>query len=941
MSWTIKLIRSRVAPLIVALALTFVAGCGGGGGGNVRPESPAPATCNDPNASNNGQPGACVYPPPPPPTCQDPNARNFGQPGACIPRYRSGRDAALVSTNVDRVHAQGITGAGVRIGFLDGAPRPDLPGFSAYEGRYTYHPNVDVISPNLRDQPDSDHGHFVAMTIVGRPTANPNSPIGDNFEGGVAPGATLEWLRFCVGNGSNPADPGLCGGFRINAYDFLFSRGVTIVNHSFAGQSRFWERPDEEQAVRGLQGTFAQAVQRDMLLLFGGGNLDEESINFFAGAPYYFPEMRGNILAVVGVRLDDQGRPTTIAASRCMVTAEWCLAAPYNVVLVGPNGLPAYLAGTSHSVAIVSGIAALVSQVFPWMGGRNIQTTLLTTATDLGAPGVDPVFGWGMVNAERAVRGPGQFLGEFVANVNRDGTWTFSNDIGGSGSLTVRGIGMLRLAGNNTYTGLTDVQGGHLGLSGRIAGNVRNAGTFTSHGGRIGGNYTALAGSTTAIEVGRGLEITGTANLDGTLRLLAPTNPNYQVRDQERVLWAGALNGRFAGVTVGSGFFYSATVDYTQTDVIANLVRQSAAAAAKAHGAGAGVVAGAQRMDGLLDWIWNGGGDEDLRRAALSIAATPDAAASMRSLGSLAGEVHGTARVQAIEQAQGDALVLADRAFDLRRADTGTATWVELIGRNGKLRSEGYADADLRSTGLLVGTDAELGESFRVGAALSRSRSSGDLDGLAGEFDATRTGLAFYGVARGERAYATATLGFDWMNVETERTIDLGAQGRATARSDRDDRVTHVRVEAGLEARPGIVPYGAFGVLRHRQDGFAETGASGMGLAAGSDSHTATYGEAGVRFDFAGADGSAWRGLLGGRFALDGRDVGYQASFAGAPGVTFRTSGQALPSAVYRAGLGYHSAERDGWQWFAEGVVEGNGEGLRDGRIGLGVRYTF
>jgi autotransporter-associated beta strand protein len=942
-------LKLRASALAAGIAMALLAGCGGGGGGGaiVRPDPPRPAICNDPAASNNGQPGACVYPPPPPPpppTCQDPNARNFGQPGNCIPRYRGVQDNVLVPINADRVHAQGITGAGVRIGFLDGAPRPDLPGFSVYEGRYNYYRRDDLTTPNIAGGADTDHGHSVAMTIVGRRTQITNWPTSDfYFEGGVAPGARLEWLRYCaIPEGTPPGGIGLCGGFTRPTYDFMHSLGVTIINHSYGGQSRWWENPQEADLVRNGRDAIQPAIDRDMLLLYAGGNLDEESVNFLGGTPYYYPDHRGNILVVVGANLDAQGNVSGIAASRCMVTAQWCITAPYSIMRPGgPDGRPVFVAGTSHSVAIVSGVAALVSQVYPWMGGRNLQTTILTTATDIGEPGVDPVYGWGLVNAERAVRGPAQFLDNFVANVNREGSWTFHNDISGPGSLTVRGIGMLRLAGNNTYAGLTDIQGGNLALSGRIAGDVRNAGTFTSNGGRIGGTYTALPGSTTAIEVGRGLEIGGTANLDGTLRLLAPTNPQYQVRDRERVLWAGLLNGRFAGVTVGSGFFYSATLDYTATDVFANLVRQSAAAAAEAYGAKASAIIGGARMDALLDWLDHGGGNDALRRAAFSIAATPDAESSVRSLASLAGEVHGTARIQAIEQSQGDAAVIADRAFDVREATDEPASWVQVVGRNGTLKSDGFADADLRSSGLIIGTDADMGDAFRVGAALSHSKATGDLDDLAGDFNARRTGIVFYGVARGEDAYVTATLGFDRLSVDTARTIDLGAQGRHTVRSDRRDRVAHLRVEAGMEAKDGLIPYAALGALRHRQGAFAETGADGLGLAARSDTHTVTYGETGLRLNLVTDGGAAWRGFLGGRWTLSGRDVGYTATFAGAPEVTFATNGQRLPSGVMRAGLGYFSADKDGWQWFAEGVVEGTSDGLRDGRIGVGVRWTF
>lgn len=926
----------RRTAVAAAVALALLSGCGGGGG-NTRsdaPPPPPPATCQAPGASNIGQPLPCVFPPPPPATCQDPDARNFGQPGACVPRYRGVQDAVLVPARIDRVHAQGITGEGVRIGFLDGAPRPDLPNFDVYNGRFTFHPGVEVLGPDLRGRPDSDHGHFVAQTLVGRPSGN--------FQGGAAPGATLEWLRFCVqGPQGNDGGPGQCGGFFAAAYDFLFSRGVTIVNHSLGAQARFWEwTPAEQDLARSNAALYRQAVERDMLLMFSGGNRNEESISSNAGQPYFTPEFRRNFLAVVGVNLDAQGRPSGIAASRCMVAADWCLAAPFNFELAGPNG-SAFLSGTSHSVAVVSGAAALVSQVFPWMGGRNLQTTLLTTATDLGAPGVDPVFGWGLVNAERAIRGPGQFVDEFIANVNRTGTWTFANDIGGVGGLTVRGTGNLRLTGTNTYAGLTDVQGGNLALGGSIAGSVRNGGVFTSNGGRVG-SYQALPGSTTAIEVGRGLEVTGSASVDGTLRLLASSNPNYQVRDTERVLWAGALTGRFAGVTVGSGFFYSATLNYTPTEVLANLVRQSAAAAAKAAGAEGGVVAGATRMDALLDHLSSGAGDEALRHAAYSIAATENVAATMASLRSLVGEVHGTARVQAIQQVQGDQAVISDRAFDLRRVETGPAAWVQVVGRTGDLQSDGYADADLRSSGLIVGGDREIGDSgvFRVGAALSRSHASGDLDDLAGEFDGRRTGISVYGIARGETGYLSAQLGYDRMSVETARTLDLGAAGRTTVRSDRRDRADHLRIEGGIEQWNGILPYAAIGALRHRQGSFVESGAAGMGLAAGSDEHTAAYGEVGVRFDRVTATGATWRGLIGGRWTLAGRDPAFRATFAGAP-VAFLTEGQRLPTGVMRAGLGYHSAERHGWSWFTEGVLDVDSEGLRDGRVGAGIRYSF
>ena len=38
-----------------------------------------------------------------------------------------------------------------------------------------------------------------------------------------------------------------------------------------------------------------------------------------------------------------------------------------------------------------------------------IKQSLLTTATDLGATGVDDIYGWGLLNLEKAINGPAAF----------------------------------------------------------------------------------------------------------------------------------------------------------------------------------------------------------------------------------------------------------------------------------------------------------------------------------------------------------------------------------------------------------------------------------------------------------------------------------------------------------------------------------------------------
>jgi hypothetical protein len=58
--------------------------------------------------------------------------------------------------------------------------------------------------------------------------------------------------------------------------------------------------------------------------------------------------------------------------------------------------------GTSFAAPHVSGGAALLLQVFPNMSGRQVVDLMFHTARDLGAPGNDPVYGWGALDLARA-----------------------------------------------------------------------------------------------------------------------------------------------------------------------------------------------------------------------------------------------------------------------------------------------------------------------------------------------------------------------------------------------------------------------------------------------------------------------------------------------------------------------------------------------------------
>jgi len=71
-------------------------------------------------------------------------------------------------------------------------------------------------------------------------------------------------------------------------------------------------------------------------------------------------------------------------------------------VLVSPDY--ALVAGTSIAAPYAAGVAALMLSVRPDLTADQVEAVLQQTSTDLGNPGYDTGYGWGMVNAASAVQ---------------------------------------------------------------------------------------------------------------------------------------------------------------------------------------------------------------------------------------------------------------------------------------------------------------------------------------------------------------------------------------------------------------------------------------------------------------------------------------------------------------------------------------------------------
>lgn len=896
--------RNTLTVAILA-AVVLTTGCGGGSS-NVRPDAPPPV----------------VAPPPPPTAPPPPPARFTGQ-----------ADNHIVPTNVDRAHAAGFTGAGVHVGVLDSGVNRALPSMAGAVGSFTHWLPTDPASPIFADRSVDDvvgHGTVVAQVLLGRPVPSAN------FRGGVAPGATLHMARTCRDSDGHCTGNPIIG----DATRDLLARGVRIFSHSFGG-SPF------DPVQGGVQGTFdaavtPEALAANALLVWSGGNAGALHVGGWAALPASFPSLSRNWLAVVGVDVDAQGNVGSVSqgSNRCGVAASWCVAAPI-VVQVPPSGVRiggtgAPVQGTSFAAPQATGVAALVSQAFPWMGGDLLQLSVLTTARDLGAPGVDPVFGWGLLDAERAVRGPAQFaFGDVTANVNRVGSWTWGHDIGGTGGLFKDGIGTLVLSGRNTYTGATLVRGGTLALNGgslTSSVTVGSGATFESRGGRITGNFTAQAGSTTGLQIGGPLEVSGTATLAGTANVLAPRD-GYSIGGTETLLNAGSIVGQFDRTTFQTGLMFDGTLTYSPTRVTIGLVRKSAAAVTGSLGGTGAALDGAGHFDVALTEADKGGASREFLRAANELLTLNSAEGALIGMQSLAGEVHGTARNALFATSDQVNRAIGSRLDGLEAAD-GAGGWLSITNAGGDLEQSGFATADIDGSTVLAGVDGEFG-GFTVGALAGIGSADATLGGLGGRFEADRSLVGVYGRTTLGSGYLLGSLTNEWLDVDTRR---IGGSDVLTA--NRDDRIFQARVEAGLSG--AVSPYAALRFASYQQGAFTEAGGP-FGFTAGADTQDAIYGEVGVRytaeFDLGGGD--AWlTGHARYQRLLSDENTAFRASFTGVS-APFLARGQDLRQNLGLVGVTFGHQFADGWSWFADAEAEVASGGLTGHRVGLGVRADF
>ncbi|MCZ7383015.1 MAG: S8 family serine peptidase [Candidatus Methanoperedens sp.] len=290
------------------------------------------------------------------------------------------------------VHNQSITGTGVKIAVLDTGidyNHPDLNG--NYKGGYDFVNNdPDPWDDNCLSYFKTCHGTHVSGIIGAQ-----HNGIGVV---GVAPGANLYAVKVLDGGGFGTAS------LVVSGIEWAKNNGMNIISMSL-------ESTENNTAV--LDAVNA-AYDSGVLLVAAGGNTGE--------GPVLYPAAYDSVIAVTAI--DQNGQ----RASFSPIDQKIEVAAPgvrINSTIQGGYG---FLSGTSMAAPHVTGVAALIfSTNFTDVNGdglrdnKDVREIIRNTAFDAGSPGKDNVYGYGIVDASKALLGTSAYENADLSITKDDG----------------------------------------------------------------------------------------------------------------------------------------------------------------------------------------------------------------------------------------------------------------------------------------------------------------------------------------------------------------------------------------------------------------------------------------------------------------------------------------------------------------------------------------
>jgi outer membrane autotransporter barrel domain protein len=844
------------------------------------------------------------------------------------------------------------TGYKIKVGIID----------SGFNGNYYSNLRNEVKNiiriDNQRDSKNEIHAYIVTSLIAGKD--------------GIAKDANIYVIdgsdRYATREVRDSVD----------LYEALYSKGVRIFNQSFgATEATYSNNPHnfyKSRVEESVENFYKMAVDNGALFIFSAGNNEYKTSGILATLPYWIPDLEKGWINVNGLTSKNSNREGDFSWDNLKPLAGAGAAKNWTITttadyFIEVDGQKKVYSGTSYSAPRVTATAALINEKYPFMTGDLLRQTILSTATDIGDEGVDDVYGWGLLNIDKALKGPALFdkrlaLGDNVY-ITLDGSnkvYQFDNDISGDAGLVLRGSGTLILNGTSTYMGETNVgDNAYLKVKKIISPNtlsigktamvevidsnindIQNNGTFINNGNSVAKTLAMSTDSQMYSDINANLKVEN-AEVNGTV-IITNNNGEYLTKNGKNFdIITGNVTGN-AQIKSENGLM---TVNKSKTkNLSANASRTDTVKYAKTLNADAEQLNTAKQIETALENVdinYEAGKTEAGKFGAKL------QALNTATLDSMSGQIYASAQALTFEQSETINRNLSNRMLMLSESLKNNKTfgfWTAGIYSKGKIEKDGFAKGKTVVKGGQAGFDMKIKQDIILGMAVDYSKGEVKFNRYNGKSKANMTGLSIYSRKNLGNRYLAGRVGIGLADSKVERDIIVNNHYIEHSKVNHSDKIFAGYFETGYDIKNKsgdfvVTPYVTLGMDRMTRGKFFEENTN-FGMNANKKTYNMPYTAVGLK-TIKTFGNTNITGYLGYTHGLNKKNLDFDASYNFAPNAKFEVKGINYSRNKITAGIGVNTKIKENINWYTNYDYKHSTNNLKDNNniVTTGIRIEF